>query len=212
MLRGHDGVLRAIGRHPDLRLQPRRVVVASVAAVVVLAGAGLGIWWVWTRGPDSISAEELREYPPIVFVWAEGNRAETTGSGDLYVARADGTRVRRVKAWTTHQGRPDGHVYGTYDASWSPDRRLIALTLSVWYGDPFAQVAVVSPNGHRLRKLSDAFLVGDVTWSPRGALLYSYDGDLRVVSPRTGHTRRIWRPRNGVIDERFSVLTADWGT
>src|SRR6266540_2182867 len=151
MLRGHDGVLRAIGRHPDLRLQPRRVVVASVAAVVVLAGAGLGIWWVWTRGPDSISAEELREYPPI------------------------------------------------------------ALTLSVWYGDPFAQVAVVSPNGHRLRKLSDAFLVGDVTWSPRGALLYSYDGDLRVVSPRTGHTRRIWRPRNGVIDERFSVLTADWG-
>src|SRR6266540_4222705 len=152
MLRGHDRVLRAIGRHPDLRLQPRRVVVASVAAVVGLAGAGLGIWWGWTRG-----------------------------------------------------GRPDGHVYGTYDASWSPDRRLIALTLSVWYGDPSAQVAVGSPNGHRLRKLSDAFLVGDVTWSPRGALLYSYDGDLRVVSPRTGHTRRIWRPRNGVIDERFSV-------
>jgi Tol biopolymer transport system component len=109
------------------------------------------------------------------------------------VVHPGGTGARRVKAWKPFYDRPDGHVYGTYDARWSPDRKLIGLNLSVWYGDPYGQVSVVSPDGRVLRKLGPASEIGNVAWSPDGReLVYPWGTELRTVSVQRGKPRRIF--------------------
>jgi Tol biopolymer transport system component len=206
------------------------VVLIAGAAAVVLAAAALGAWFLTNGGgegktgppaarrqpalppvrrPGKIRAQELRRYPPIALVLADRNRADTTASGDLYTVHADGSGLRRLKAWTDYSTAPDGHVYGTYEARWSPDRRLIALDLSVWTGDPNGQVAVVSPSSRRLRTLSQFSDVGNLAWSSRGELAYTYVGEVRVVSPHTARTRQIWKPGRALINA-FGQGEADW--
>jgi dipeptidyl aminopeptidase/acylaminoacyl peptidase len=200
-------------------------VLIAGAAVVVGGAAALGVWLLAKDGegklrsrqvvlppvrrPGKIQAQELRRYPPIALVLGDRNRANSTASGDLYTVRADGSGLRRVKAWTDYNAAPDGHVYGTYEARWSPDRRLIALNLSVWEGDPSGQAAVVSPSGRRLRKLSRVSDVGNLAWSSRGELAYTDIDEVRAVSPHTGRTRQIWKPGQ----QLFGVMRrggADW--
>lgn len=162
-----------------------------LAGVAVVVAAGVAVMSIVTDETPRISTAELRGIPPIALVWRY--RAEDTGSGDLYVVRADESEPRRVRAW---QARfREGQAYGTYAASWSPDRRQIALELSVWFGDPYTQVAVVTAGGRLLRKLTEASVgVGNTLWSPDGrALVYSYHGDLWTYTPETGRARRIWR-------------------
>jgi WD40-like Beta Propeller Repeat len=161
------------------------------------------------RRSGRIRAQELRRYPPIALVLADRKRASTTASGDLYTMHADGSGLRRLKAWTDYSTAPDGHVYGTYEARWSPDRRLIALDLSVWAGDPYGQVAVVSPSSRRVRTLSRFSDVGNLAWSSRGELAYTYVGEVRVVSPHTGRFRKIWKPGRELINA-FGQGEADW--
>ena len=196
------------------------------AAVAVVGAAALGAWLLTEDGregnprsrqvvlppvrrPGKIRAQELRSYPRIALVLADRNRASSTASGDLYTVHADGSRLRRLEAWTDYNTAPDGHVYGTYDARWSPDRRLIALDLSVWEGDPYGQVAVVFPSSRRLQKLSRVSDAGNLAWSGRGELVYTYLGEVRVVSPHTGRTRLIWKPGREVINA-FARGGADW--
>jgi Tol biopolymer transport system component len=191
-------------------LRTRRVALASMVAVIVLAGAGLTAWWLGLREPnraapgertqavqrkpERISPEELRRYPPILVLWAASDRAEHTASGDLYVVRPSRAGARRVKGWKPYyESRRDG-PYGAYEARWSPDRKLIALNLSEWYGDPYGRVAVVSPDGRVLRKLDHADAFANVAWSPDGrALVYSSGGDVRTVSPQSEKRTRIFR-------------------
>jgi hypothetical protein len=197
----------------------RRAVLVAVATVVLVVAA-LGAWS-FKEGRNegkngsrdggrqvalppvhragNISAQELRRYPSIVLVVADRNRASSTASGDLYIVHADGSGLRRLKGWTSYQTAPDGRVYGTYAARWSPDRRLIALDLSVWFGDPYGQVAVVAPSGRQVRTLSESSDVGNLSWSRQGALGYTYGGELRVVSPRAHRTELIWNPGQDVI-------------
>jgi Tol biopolymer transport system component len=189
-------------------MRTRRAALAVLATVLVLAAAGLtAAWLILGREPDRISADELREepdrisagelrkYPPILVVWADNDRAEHTAAGDLYVVHPDGARTRRIFAWKPYyESRRDG-VYGAYDARWSPDRKLLAVTLGAWYGDPYGQVALASPDGRTLQKLTGPS--GDfrrnVTWSPDGrVLVYSSYGELWTVSPRRGKRTRIF--------------------
>ena len=131
---------------------------------------------------------ELRAYPPIVFVAGLAHRVSYSASGDLYSARPAAVRARRLRAWRSLRGpgptAADGEPYGTYTARWSPDGRRIALVLSVWYDDPYAQLAVVSSDGRRLRKLTTAgTLMTDVSWTPQGSLVVSdQNGPVLAVS------------------------------
>jgi Tol biopolymer transport system component len=203
-------VIGAVDKAAHTLMSRKSYRLAAIAAAVILGAAGAIAWWLVSRGPDTISVNELQKSPPMVFVWARGNRGKLTGSGDLYVARPGDSAARRVRAFPELHDAPDGVPYGAYSASWSPDHRLIALDLSVWYGDPYGQAAVISADGRHLRKLSEASDVGDVTWSPQGTILYAYLGELRLVSPQDERTRRIWRPGRDVIPWRSSGGGADW--
>jgi Tol biopolymer transport system component len=179
----------------------RRLTVRSRGAAVVLLvtalavfAAGLTTWRLAAREGESIGSEELRAYSPIVLVAAKRNRVIQAASGDLYRIRADGTGFQRLRAWSPEYRY--GRAYGTYDARWSPDRKEIALLLSVWFSDPSGHVAVVSSDGRRLQKLSPATEISTVRWSPDGrALLYARGGELWTVSPRGGKPTRLWRSR-----------------
>jgi WD40 repeat protein len=191
-----------------VRLRTRRAALAALATVLVLAAAGLtGAWLTLGREPDGISAAELREYPPIVVVWADKDRAEHTESGDVYVVRPEGGGARRVRAWKPYsESRQDG-VYGAYDARWSPDRKLLALTLRAWYGDPYGLVAVASQDGRMLHKLTTASgdIRRNVAWSPHGgALVYSSYGELWTVSPRD------WKPTRIFRSAHYLLSGTDW--
>jgi Tol biopolymer transport system component len=154
---------------------------------------------------------ELRDEPPIVLVMADVNRAGYARSGDLYVTRGGVTTLRRLRGWPplTRLG-PHESVYGTYAASWSPDRRQIALNLSNWFGDPYGQAAVTAADGSNLRTLSRASIVGDIAWSRDGDLAYAYGNDLRLV--RTdGRKVRLWHaPDKGSILEVPDGSGIDW--
>ena len=202
-----------------------RVVALIAGVAVVLLGAAAGAWLLTNRDggsqaahrqlvlspahrPGRIRAQELRKYPPLALVLADSIRASTTASGDLYIVNADGSGLRRVKAWPSYGDVPVGGAYGIYDARWSPDRRLIALDLGVYVADPGGQVALVSPSGRHLRRLSEANDAGNLGWSRQGALAYTSEGALWVVSTQTGRARRIRNagPRGSVIGRG----EADW--
>ena len=95
-------------------------------AVVVVGVAALGLWRALSGGRAKFSMAELRDEPPIVLVMADVNRAGYARSGDLYVTRDGVTTLRRLRGWRplTRLG-PHESVYGTYAASWSPNRRQI---------------------------------------------------------------------------------------
>jgi Tol biopolymer transport system component len=184
------------------------LITGLAASVATLAVAGVALLSLATDERPRISTAELRGIPPIALVWADRERAQHSGSGDLYVVRADEAEPRRIRAW---QARfRDDQAYGTYAASWSPDRRQIALELSVWFGDPYTQVAVVTADGRQLRKLTDASVgAGNTLWSPDGrSLVYSYHSDLWTYTPKTGRARRIWRA--GRPDGDAFVAGVDW--
>jgi len=96
-----------------------------VAGVAVLVVAGVAVMSMVTDETPRISTAELRGIPPIALVWADRDRAQYTASGDLYVLRADEAEPRRVRAWPSKW--VNGKAYGTYAASWSSDRKRIAL-------------------------------------------------------------------------------------
>ena len=174
---------------------------AVVACTVVAAACGAD------RSP-TIGSEELQDQPPIAIVWARSQRARNTGSGDLYVVRADGAEPRIVRKWP-ELSDSEGRAYGISNAHWSPDRRQIGLTLSVWNGDPDSQAAVVSSDGRRLRTLSKAhWTVGNVGWSPDGsALVYSYLNSLWKFAPQTRTRERIWQ---STLRERIPYAGVAW--
>jgi Tol biopolymer transport system component len=184
-----------------------------MVAVIVLAGASLTAWRLVLREPNQavqrkaerIGPEELRRYPPIVVLWAATDRARHTASGDVYVVRPSRAGARRVKGWKPYYESQQDGPYGAYDARWSPDRKLIALNLSEWYGDPYGHVAVVSPDGRVLRKLGPASELGNVAWSPDGrALVYAWGGDVWTVSPETAKRTRIFK------SSAYLVSGTDW--
>lgn len=197
---------------------------AGLLAVALLVGAAaLGVvLWVAARDDsdedglaETIGFEELRRYPPIAFAWAPERWATSTATGDLYVVRADGSALRRLASWPR---RFTDSPFGVNDVHWSPDGREIAALLWAYScEDPCARLAVVSPDGRRLRSRSPA-KAGGLAWSPDGReLLYSLAGELRTVASDSGKAVRIWRAPSGVgehlewMPDGRSVLFASRG-
>ena len=178
-----------------------------VAAAGVAASVAAAVW-TGHDGQGRITRAELRGYPPIALVWAKRRRASYTGSGDLYVVRADGTGLHRLKAWP-ELAYKNGLVYGTRDARWSPDHKLILLPLTVWWDDPDEQVAVLSANGDRVRTVGPGSQVEGAAWSRDGHALLWWNGyreELWSVS-NGGRLRRVWRREH---DFSNGLWDADW--
>lgn len=90
------------------------------------------------------------------------------GNQELYVAKADGSEVRRL----TSDPAIDAHP------AWSPDGSCIAFATNRW-GD--LELALIAPDGTNLRRLTDSPGLDDYpAWSPEGMRL-------AFVSNRTGN-------------------------
>jgi hypothetical protein len=140
---------------------------------VVAAAAGVAAWpLLQDRNDDEIPASELSAYPDIVLVW--GPTDSVTGTGDLYVVRADGTGARLLRKWGQY-GEED-RPYGLYNALWSPDRKAIAMSLGVDHQDPDSAVFVSDAQGRNFRQLTPfwSYLQG---WSRDGSRLIVNRGD-----------------------------------
>lgn len=97
-----------------------------------------------------------------------------TGTGDLYLVRADGTSALPLRKWGEY-GEED-QPYGLYNALWSPDRKAIAMSLGVDHQDPDSAVFVSDDQGRKLRQLAPfwSYLQG---WSRDGSRLIVKRGD-----------------------------------
>jgi dipeptidyl aminopeptidase/acylaminoacyl peptidase len=186
--------------------------------VLALAAAGLvaaGIAVVAARpsassAPSTIPAAELARYPTIVFTWAEPGHVRHTRTGDLYVVNADGSGLRRVRSWPRAALRNDG-LYGAAAAVWSPDRSSIGLQLAMWEGDPSFATAVASADGRSLRRVGPwEGTVSGIDWLPDGrGLVFSWSDEVRIHSPSSRRTRRIFRARPIARDTRHQFPDVD---
>ena len=69
----------------------------------------------------------------------------------------------------------EGRPFGVYAANWSPDRKSIGVDLAVYLGsDPASQVAIISPNNGKIRRLTTGRDSYFYEWSAEGKrLLYA---------------------------------------
>jgi dipeptidyl aminopeptidase/acylaminoacyl peptidase len=162
-------------------------------------------------GGEEIPASELRHGGRVVFVRGDGEGSRTSASGGLYVARLNGSKLRRLPfrtKWKTALGDNEGlENVATIAARWSPDGHSIALAQYGWAGDPWGWTEVVSARGRNRKVLTPAHPGGPYTapsWSPRGdRLVIARNGNLELVSLSGGGPRRIRIPR-GIADPDWS--------
>jgi Tol biopolymer transport system component len=159
---------------------------------------------------EQISLNELRGQGPIVFVRGEGEGSRTSASGQLYVARADGSKLQRLPSQTEWKGAlPDGGELtnvATIAARWSPDHRSIAVAKYGWASDPWGWTEIVAANGEQRRVITRPHPGGPYTppsWSPKGTRLVIHRNQLEVV-PVSGGTARGIRLRLAVGDPDWS--------
>lgn len=87
----------------------------------------------------------------------DGNRIAYSSEGDLYVANADGTNVKRLTNLRSIEVSP----------SWSPDGRQIAF-VSDRTGRP--QLYVMNADGSGTRQITSGSYSSDPSWSPNGQI------------------------------------------
>jgi Tol biopolymer transport system component len=117
----------------------------------------------------------------------------------IYVARADGTKSRRVSS----------RVPGTYDSSpaWSPTRQSIAFAR---YDSDLGKSLIFVYRHGRNRVVTEG---SDPTWSSRGEIAFTRAGDIHVIDPRSGRTRfvRSGQAPDGSPNGRRLVFVTDGG-
>lgn len=166
-----------------------------IGALAVAAIAAAATHGAREREAASIPPDELRRYPPIVFLWGDERRVRQTAAADVYVARPGETRVRRLRAWPADI--KDRQVYGASQAAWSPNGKQIGLMLAWWCGDPCFDVARMSSEGRGLTRLPVRADILHAAWSSdwRAALTTFQGDDLWTVPMKGGRATRIWRSR-----------------
>ena len=172
--------------------------VVTLAAIAVLTTVGVLAWRAaGDPGGSRLSQDELDALSPVVFVWAERQRAKSSASGDLYAVDPGERYPRALRTFAGLGSSAEGVPYGVFDASRSPDGKRIALLLSVWNSDPDGQVALVDAGGRGLRPLGrSSWTAGYPRWSPSGReLAYTVLGRVWIHSPARATTRLVWRTR-----------------
>jgi TolB protein len=118
------------------------------------------------------------------------------GSGQLeiYVARADGSGVRRL----TRAGKTEDS-----DPAWSPDGRTIAFSEYTRGGVRTLGVYAMRADGRMQHRLTRSRCDYDPAWSPTGKkIVVSRCGALFVVNADGTHARRLTRPPPESMDEQ----------
>jgi Tol biopolymer transport system component len=126
-------------------------------------------------------AAASRPSTPIDLSSLRGQIAYSHGD-DVWVARADGTRRRRL---TRRPGME-------FDPSWSPDGRRIAYRDSRRGINHNDEIYVVDADGTHARNLTHSpYNEWSPSWSPDGGLISFYSGELFAMRPDGRHPRSV---------------------
>jgi TolB protein len=170
-----------------------RVSLAAVAALA-LGGAGCGV----AKGPASATPTpsppaSAREGPqtgpasrpergPRVRLSSLPGRVAFSRRGDIWIARPDGSRARRV---TRTRGPQD-------DPTWSPDGRTLAYRDARRGYNRGDEIYAVDADGSNARNLTGTpFNEWSPAWSPDGRLIAFYASELYVMRTAGTHVRRL---------------------
>jgi TolB protein len=105
---------------------------------------------------------------------------------ELYVARADGTRAKRLTADRAHESAP----------AWSPDGKRIVFVRSSGSGNR-SSLWIIGTNGRGLRRLTSGAIDIQPSWSRRGQIAFvrieprSFQSAIWVVRPDGKGLRRL---------------------
>ena len=139
----------------------------------------------------------------IAFSASSREPSTDTWKRDVWVVRADGSKVRRLV---------ETPQLGVWDVAWSPDGRRIAVTLDPW----FPNLYVMNADGTHPRALTPGFMATSPEWSPDGrkivishALPTTSNGgwDIWVVDARTGSRHRL--VRGSIEPARYPAWSPD---
>jgi TolB protein len=123
--------------------------------------------------PRRGGAPASRPSPPIALSSLRGRIVYSHGD-DVWVARADGSRPRRL----THRPGPE------FDPSWSPDGRRIAYRDSRRGINRNDEIYVMHADGTHTRNLTRSpYNEWSPSWSPDGGLIAFYSAELFVMRP-----------------------------
>lgn len=119
--------------------------------------------------------------PPVRLASLPG-RVAYTHRGDIWIARPDGSRARRL---TRMRGPQD-------DPTWSPDGRTVAYRDARRGYNRGDEIYAVDVGGSHVRNLTrTAFNEWSPAWSPDGRLIAFYASELYVMHPDGTHVRRL---------------------
>jgi Tol biopolymer transport system component len=105
---------------------------------------------------------------------------------ELYVARADGSRAKRLTADRAHESAP----------SWSPDGTRIVFVRAPRSGNR-SSLWTIGANGHGLRRLTSGAIDIQPSWSRRGEIAFvriqptSYQSSIWIVRSNRNGLRRL---------------------
>jgi TolB protein len=196
---------------------PARPAVASADAKIAFVRfiPRVGHPRVYTVDPDGSDVQRLRlpvaasEAPAwspdgrrLAFIGGRNrpNEQHVQVEDELYVARADGKRAKRLTAHRAHESAP----------AWSPDGKQIVFARSLGRSIR-SSLWIIGANGRGLRRLTTGAIDIQPSWSRRDEIAFvridpsSFQSAIRVVRPnrrglrrlRTGlrnATRPVWSP------------------
>jgi Tol biopolymer transport system component len=107
--------------------------------------------------------------------------------GQLWQARSDGSRARRIVRLQDGSGS---------DPAWSPSGERLVFTVTVAHDVEVEEIWVVRRDGTGLRKLHSGH---GATWSSKGLIAYAdEDGAVATIRP-DGTGRQIWVPQGSPV-------------
>jgi len=200
------------GRRSRLRWLP-----AGTAVILLLAGVGVGFWWLRPAPHAAPKTVPLTSYPghqitpafspdgkQVAFAW----NGEKEDNFDIYVKHVDaGTPLR-----LTTNPAPE------YAPAWSPDARYIAFCRD-FSGANHVEIWMIPALGGAERKLGESAGCGGLSWSADEKYLALIDKSaprdpysIFLLSVETGEKQRLTSPPSGYLGDRSPRFSPDGKT